>query len=131
VVGGVLFGVGFAVGMIVLGLALGRERERTLFAVVLGVAAGVYAGSALAVPEGHGGLQAGGVVLFVIWAMWGRDRTGVLAGAWFGHALWDLFHLTGPAVSGLPGWYELACLVADPILAAYLVMRLRIPAAAS
>jgi hypothetical protein len=130
-VGGIFFGVGFAVVMIVLGLALGQERERVLFAVVLGAAAGVYAGAALAVPEGQGGLQAGGVVLFVIWAMWGRDRAGVLAGAWFGHALWDLVHLMGPAVSGLPEWYELACLVADPILAAYLFVRLRSSAAAS
>jgi hypothetical protein len=129
-VGGVLFGVGFAAVMIVVGLALGRERERALFAVVLGAAAGVYAGAALAAPEGQGGLQAAGVVVFVAWAMWGRDRTGVLAGAWFGHALWDLGHLAGTAVSGLPGWYELGCLVADPILAAYLIVRLRSSATA-
>jgi uncharacterized membrane protein YhdT len=129
--GGILFGVGFATVMVALGLVLGQERERALFSIVLGAAAGVYAGAALAVPEGQGGLQAAGVVLFVLWAMWGRDRTGVLAGAWLGHAFWDLLHLAGPAVSGLPAWYESACLVADPILAVYLMVRLRSSRAAS
>lgn len=122
---GVLIGIGFAVVMAALGIALGRTRERALFAVILGAAAGVYAGAALGVPEGQEWLQAVGVVLFVIWAMWGRDRTGVLAGAWLGHAGWDLLHLAGPAVSGLPGWYEVACLVADPLLAGYLLFRMR------
>lgn len=123
--GGILFGIGFAVGMAALGIALGRERERTLFAVILGAAAGVYAGAALGVPEGQEWLQAVGVVLFVAWALRGRERTGVLAGAWLGHTGWDLLHLAGPAVSGLPGWYEVGCLVADPLLAGYLLFRMR------
>jgi uncharacterized membrane protein YhdT len=123
--GGVLFGVGFAALMAGLGLLWGRDGERALFAVVLGAAAGVYAGGAIAVPEAPAGLQAAGVVLFVAWAVGGRERAGVLAAGWLGHAAWDAIHLLGPAVSGLPAWYELACLVADPLLAGYLLLRLR------
>jgi hypothetical protein len=122
---GVLFGVAFAALMVGLGLVWSRDGERALFAVVLGAAAGAYAGAAIAVPEAPAGLQAAGVGIFVAWAVLGRDRAGVLAAGWLGHTAWDAMHLLGPAVSGLPAWYELACLVADPLLAGYLLLRLR------
>lgn len=125
--GGVLFGAGFAALVVALALILGRDRELPLFAVVLGAAAAVYVGAALSVPGGSAGIETAGFVVFAGLAAWGWDRAGILAWGWLAHAAWDLLHLGGALTSPLPEWYEVACLVADPLLAAYLLYRVRSP----
>ena len=43
----------------------------------------------------------------------------VVAGGWFAHALWDVYHLRKDVV--VPKWYAEACIATDVLVAASLL----------
>ena len=118
--GGILFGVGFALVASGAAWVLGARRGLPLLAVLLGAAAAVYVGAAWAEPRASAGLEAAAFVGFLILALAGWERAGILALGWLAHAGWDALHLTGVLHSSAPEWYQAACLVADPLLAGFL-----------
>jgi hypothetical protein len=119
--GGILFGVGFALAASGAAWILGARRGLPLMAVLLAAAAAVYVGASWAEPRASGGLEAAAFVGFLILALAGWERAGILALGWLAHTGWDALHLTGVLHSSAPEWYQVACLVADPLLAGFLV----------
>jgi len=116
---GALAGVAVAAAMIVVALLLPFERRSQLFALLLVAAAAIYSGAELA----------GGVVtttglsffaVFLMAALFGIDRPGLLGMVWFGHAIWDAFHYTGALPTRLPADYQIACFAADIVWAVWL-----------
>ena len=119
--GGILFGVGFALAASAAARLLGSRRGLPLLALLLGAAAAVYVGAAWAEPRASAGLEAAAFVVFLILALAGWERSAVLALGWLAHSGWDALHLTGVLHSSAPEWYQVACLVADPLLAGFLI----------
>ena len=117
---GILTGVGFAAVAIGLAQSLGRLRGSALLALLLVAAAAVYVGATLGDHQGSAAITTAALVLFGALALWGVENPWPLAVGWLAHAGWDLLHVLGLMDSRAPHWYELACLVADPLIAAYL-----------
>lgn len=118
---GVVFGVGFAVVVAGIARALGPERGLMFMAVLLGAAAAVYVGASWAEPAASPALETAALVVFVALATLGRERARILAMGWLGHTAWDVLHLSDVLASSAPSWYMVGCLVADPLLAGFLV----------
>lgn len=118
---GVVFGVAFAVVAAGLSRGLGPERGAALLALLLPSAAAVYVGAAWGDPRSAPVLEALAFGVFLGVALLGWRRPGVLAAGWAAHMGWDVLHLAGPFHSAAPVWYSVACLVADPLLAVWLV----------
>jgi len=119
-VNGIVFGVAFALAAVGVSWLLGPTRGRGLLAVLLAAAAAVYVGATLGDQPGSAGLATAALVGFGALAIWGLERADVLAFGWLAHGVWDLLHVMGGLVSGVPFWYEVACLVADPLIAGFL-----------
>lgn len=117
---GILAGTGFVAVAIGLSRSLGEERGRTVLALLLVAAAAVYVGATLGEQPGSAAVATGALVLFGGLALWGVEYVRVLALGWLAHAVWDLLHVIPVLESGAPGWYEAACLIADPLIAGYL-----------
>jgi len=117
---GVLIGVGFAAIAIALGRLLGGIRGRAVLALLLVAAAAVYVGATLGDQPGSAAVATGALVLFGGLALWGLEDPRALALGWLAHAAWDLLHVAGLMDSRAPHWYELACVIADPLIAGYL-----------
>jgi hypothetical protein len=123
---GILFGLAFVVVAIGVNLLLpDRRMRRAMMALLLGAAAAVYVGSSLGELPGSAGLQTLGFLLFGAVALRGFDSARILTAGWLGHAVWDLLHLADVLVAGAPHWYQVGCLVADPLLAMYILYVLR------
>jgi hypothetical protein len=123
---GILFGLAFVAVAVGLNLLLPDLRlRRAMMALLLGAAAAVYVGSSLGELPGSAGLQTVGLLLFGGVALWGWDSARILAAGWLGHAVWDLMHLVDLLVAGAPSWYQVGCLVADPLVAGYILYALR------
>jgi len=117
---GILIGVGFAAVAIGLGRSLGEVRGRAVFALLLVAAAAVYVGATLGEQHGSAAVATAALALFGSLALWGLEDPRPLVLGWLTHAVWDLLHVVGLMDSGAPDWYELACLIADPLIAGYL-----------
>jgi hypothetical protein len=122
-VAGVLFGMGFAAVAVGASLLLGRVRGRAALALLLAAAAAVYVGATLGEQPGSAAVATGAFVVFGALALRGLEDARVLAWGWLAHAVWDLLHVIGLLDSGAPAWYEIGCLVADPLIAGYLFSR--------
>jgi hypothetical protein len=128
---GILFGLAFVgVAVAVNRLLPDAGRRRAMMALLLVAAAAVYVGSSLGDLPGSAGVQTLGFLVFAGVALRGFDTAHLLAAGWLGHALWDLLHLAHVITAGVPEWYQVGCLVADPALAGYIMYALRRPAAA-
>ena len=124
----------FAVGLLAAGVFImyarrfGIPGERRLLAVGLIIAALVYVGFAVAGANGMWiAVEAGGVVLFSGLAVVGLKRSPLwLALGWGLHPLWDAgLHLMGEGAAFAPGWYVVACISFDLLVAGYIAGRFR------
>ncbi len=120
--GPVVAGLLFALLVISGTRILSPRPGHVLCAVLLGGAAGVYVGASLT----QRGLplvaiQSAGFVGYALAAVGGSTRTRVLGWAWLLHAGWDLVHYRGFLATSIPTWYQVACMVADLLIGAYLV----------
>jgi hypothetical protein len=123
---GILFGLAFVAVAVGLNLLLPDLRlRRAMMALLLGAAAAVYVGSSLGELPGSAGLQTLGFLVFGGVALRGLDSARILAAGWLGHAAWDLLHVADLIVAGAPEWYQVGCLVADPLVAGYILYALR------
>jgi len=117
---GILFGIGFAAIAIGLSQALGRDRGRAFLALLLAAAAAVYVGATLGDQPGSATVATGAFAVFGALALLGMEDVRLLVVGWLAHGAWDLLHVIGLLDSGAPYWYEVGCLIADPLIAAYL-----------
>lgn len=123
---GIMFGLAFvAIAVTVNRLLPSSQLRHAMLAILLSAAAAVYVGSSLAPQIGSAVIQTIAFVLFTAVALLGWSSAAVRAAGWLGHAVWDLLHLTDMVTAGTQEWYEIACLTADPLLAAYLLYALR------
>lgn len=127
---GILFGLAFAIVAVGVAKLLPAPRKTPFLALLLAAAAAVYVGGAIAL-DAAPTFQTLGFAAFLYAALAGWQRPIVLAAGWLAHAVWDVGHLAGMQ-SVLPVWYEVGCVVADPLIAVYLVwLARRTPAGAS
>jgi hypothetical protein len=122
---GILFGLAFVAAVVGINRLLPTGQLRlAMLAILLAAAAAVYVGSSLGALPGSAAVQSAGLVLFGGVALRGLNSASILAAGWLGHSLWDLLHLTDILVAGTPPWYQVGCLIADPLLAGYLLYAL-------
>ena len=123
-----VLGLVAAAGFIVFARRFGIPGERRLLAIGLVVAALVYVGFAVAWGGGAWiAAEAGGVVIFSGLAVLGLKRSPwSLALGWGLHPLWDAgLHLVGTGATFAPGWYVVACISFDLLVAGYIAARFR------
>lgn len=123
---GIIFGLAFvAIALAVNRLLPNSQLRHAMLAILLSAAAAVYVGSSLAPQAGSAAIQTIAFVFFTAVALLGWSSAPILAAGWLGHSVWDALHVAGVLAAGAPQWYEIACLIADPLLAAYLLYALR------
>lgn len=117
-----LAGVVGAAALVLFARRYARE-ELSVYAAGLVVASLVYVVFALLRgAPGDLGIEAVGLMAFSLVAMAGRRRFPLLLGAgWLLHVGWDV--LLHPAGGYAPGWYPVACIGFDLLIASYLVAR--------
>ncbi len=119
---GILFGVTFAGVAVALARRMGPPpKDQPLLALLLAAAAAVYVGASLGDPGVSALLPALGFIPFLALAVVGLENRRILALGWLLHTGWDAAHLIPLMASPLPHWYEIGCLVVDPLIAGYLL----------
>ena len=127
----IVLGIVLAIAFIAFARRGNRRSESGFYALGLAVAALIYV-----VFAALGGdltdllSELLGLIAFAIVAAfaWWRDQPMILAIGWTVHAGWDALQLG--AVTYVPGWYTIACLGFDLLLAFYIGRSLRRPSPA-
>lgn len=124
---GIVFGLAFVAIALAVNQRLPTRRQlrHAMLAILLSAAAAIYVGSNLPPQTGSAATQTIAFVAFTAVALLGWSSAPILAAGWLGHSVWDFLHLAGVLAAGTPQWYEIACLTADPLLAAFLLFALR------
>ncbi len=95
-------------------------RERKAYSNGLLIAAAIYLVFALFPPDAVWlGIEALGVVAYGVFVWLGRRFSFYfVAAGWLLHPIWDVvLHLDGPGRHIVPGWYAIACVSFDVLLA--------------
>jgi hypothetical protein len=127
-----LVGVGLALAVCVFATLVGLDRDRAFYPLMTLIVASYYI--LFAVMGGSGtvlGAESAVVLLFVGAAVVGfKLNLWVVAGALFGHGVFDGFHAHLIANPGVPSWWPGFCLAYDVTAAGYLALllsRSRVP----
>lgn len=118
ILGGAALGALFAV----LAANRGAAGERRLLALGLVVAALIYVGLAMPSADSHWlAVEAIGVIMFGGLAWVGSRAAGWLALGWAAHVAWDVGLHLDRAQPVVGGWYPLACVGFDLVIAGFVL----------